>query len=185
MVRKGEVSLDDSVTKYSRPGAKLPAGAEAITLRDIVTQTSGLPRLPPGFRPANPRNPYADFDADALYAALARTELARPIGKTAGYSNFAFMWLSEMLARRAGKPFDALLKERILDPLGMKETSLVRSDEHGERLVTPHALSYEPTAAWEVPANLSGLGSWPSTLAAMLKLPSPFSRRTATPPTRT
>lgn len=182
MVRRGEVSLDDPASKYSRPGAKLPAfEGNAITLRDIVTQTSGLPRLPPGFKPANPRNPYADFDADALYAALARTELTRPIGKTAGYSNFGFMWLSEMLARHAGKPFDALLKERILDPLGMTDTTLVRSDDQGKRIVTPHSLPYEPTVPWEIPVNLSGLGSWRSTLADMMKLASALSGRTDTP----
>jgi serine-type D-Ala-D-Ala carboxypeptidase/endopeptidase len=186
MVRKGEVSLDDPASKYSRPGAKLPAfEGKDITLRDIVTQTSGLPRLPPGFNPANPRDPYADFGADALYAALARTELTRPIGKTAGYSNFGFMWLSEMLARRGGKPFDVLLKERILDPLGMRDTSLVPSDASSDgqrkRVVTPHGLPYEPTIPWDVPANLSGLGSWRSTLPDMLKLASALAGRSDTP----
>src|SRR5258708_23233599 len=133
MVRKGEVSVGAPVTKYARPGAKLPGGAEAITLRDIVTQTSGLARLPPGFNPTNPRNPYADFTADSLYESLARTEL-----KERGnyeYSNFAFMWLSEMLARRAGKTYEALLKERVLDPLGMKDTAITLSADQDKPFV--------------------------------------------------
>jgi D-alanyl-D-alanine-carboxypeptidase/D-alanyl-D-alanine-endopeptidase len=182
MVRKGEVSLDDPASKYSRPGAKLPAfEGKDITLRDIVTQTSGLPRLPAGFKPANPRNPYADFDADALYAALARTELTRPIGKAAGYSNFAFMWLSEMLARRGGKPFDVLLKERILDPLGMTDTSIVQSSEQRKRMVTPHALPYEAIAPWDFSGDLGGVGAVRSTLADMLRLASALAGRSETP----
>jgi D-alanyl-D-alanine-carboxypeptidase/D-alanyl-D-alanine-endopeptidase len=181
MVRKGDVSLDDPASKYSRPGAKLPAfEGKDITLRDIVTQTSGLPRLPPGFKPANPRNPYADFDADALYAALARTELTRPIGTAAGYSNFGFMWLSEMLARRGGKPFDVLLKERILDPLGMTDTSIVQSSEQRKRMVTPHALPYEATPPWDFSGDLGGVGAVRSTLADMLKLASALAGRSDT-----
>jgi serine-type D-Ala-D-Ala carboxypeptidase/endopeptidase len=182
MVRKGEVSLDDPASKYSRPGAKLPTfeGRE-ITLRDLVTQTSGLPRLPPGFNPADPRNPYADFGADALYAALARTELTRPIGKTAEYSNFGFMWLSEILARRRGKPFDVLLKERVLDPLGMTDTSIVQSDEQRKRMVTPHAFPHEPTMVWDVPVDLAGVGALRSTLADMLKLAAALAGRRDTP----
>ncbi len=182
MVRKGEVSLDDPASKYSRPGAKLPTfEGRDITLRDLVTQTSSLPRLPPGFNPTNLRNPYADFDADALYAALARTELTRPIGKTAEYSNFGFMWLSEILARRGGKPFDVLLKERILDPLGMTDTAIVLSDAQRQRMATPHAPPYVATIPWDVPVDLAGVGALRSTLADMMKLASALAGRSDTP----
>ncbi|MGZ5035819.1 MAG: serine hydrolase domain-containing protein [Usitatibacter sp.] len=182
MVRKGEVSLDDPASKYSRPGAKLPSyeGRE-ITLRDLVTQTSGLPRLPPGFSPANARNPYADFDADALYAALARTQVARPIGETPEYSNFGFMWLSEILARRGGKHYDVLLKERVLDPLGMSDTSVVQTPGQRKRMVTPHALPYEPTPPWDLPVDLAGVGGLRSTLGDMVKLAAALAGRTDTP----
>src|SRR5262245_53317881 len=148
MVRKGEVSLDDPVTKYSRPGAKLPAGAEAITLRDLVTQNSGLPRMPPGFSPSNPANPYADFTADSLYGALARTEL-KERGKYE-YSNFGYMWLSEMLARRGGKSYEALVTERVLEPLGMKDTAITLSPEQAKRFIDGHNAIYKPVPHWDL-----------------------------------
>src|SRR5262249_36772423 len=133
MVRKGEVSLDDPASKYARPGAKLPLrGGKEITLRDLVTHTSGLPRLPPKFAPANPRNPYADFTEDKLYEALAATEIRGTLNHYE-YSNFGFMWLSELLARRLGKPYDAALKERVLDPLGMSETAIILTEEQLKR----------------------------------------------------
>lgn len=182
MVLKGEVSLDDPASKYSRPGAKLPAfEGHEVTLRDLVTQTSGLPRLPPGFRPANMANPYADFDADALYAALARTTLTRPIGSKSEYSNFGFMWLSEMLARRGGKHFDILLKERVLDPLGMKDTSIVQTEAQRARMAQPHKLPYEATPPWDFDRDLAGVGGIRSSLADMMKLASALSGRTETP----
>ncbi|HUQ28163.1 MAG TPA: serine hydrolase [Usitatibacter sp.] len=179
MVRKGEVSLDDSVTKYSRPGAKLPVGAEAITLRDVVTQTSGLPRMPPVFKPANPHNPYADFTADTLYEALAQTEL-KERGKYE-YSNFGFMWLSEMLARRAGKSYEALVKERVLGPLGMTDTAVNLNDDQAKRFVTGHNAAYQPVAHWEVGANLEGVGALRAPLADMAKLAEALARRRDTP----
>src|SRR5205085_11046521 len=93
MVRKGERSLDDPVSKHARPGATLPKrGKDEITLRDLVTQTSGLPRMPPGFKPAKPADPFADFTADALYEALAATKLNLQKDRYE-YSNFGFMWL--------------------------------------------------------------------------------------------
>jgi serine-type D-Ala-D-Ala carboxypeptidase/endopeptidase len=182
MVVKGEVSLDDPASKYSRPGAKLPTfEGKEITLRDLVTQTSGLPRLPPGFAPKDPANPYADFDADALYAALARTELTAPIGKTPGYSNFGFMWLSEMLARRGGKHYDALLKERVLDPLDMTESFFVPNEEQLGRLVQPHALPYVETPPWDMPIDLAGVGMLRSSLFDMEKLAYALAGRRDTP----
>ncbi len=179
MVRMGEVSLDDPATKYSRPGAKLPAGAERITLRDLVTQTSGLPRLPPGFSPSNPRNPYADFTADSLYDALSRTELREP-GKYE-YSNFGFMWLSEIIARRAGKPYAVLLKERVLDPLGMKDTAVTLSAEQQKRFVEGHNALYQPAAHWDMATNLEGVGALRAPLADMVKLAEALAGRRDTP----
>ena len=182
MVLKGEVSLDDPASKYSRPGAKLPAfeGRE-ITLRDLVTQTSGLPRLPPNLAPKDYRNPYADFDADALYAGLAQAEIRHPIGKTPEYSNFGFMWLSDILARRGGKPFDVLMKERVLDPLGMTQTFFVPTQAQRARMVQPHAAPYEPTPPWDWDVDVSGMGMLRSSLADMEKLALALAGRRDTP----
>lgn len=171
MVRKGEVKLEDPVSMHSRPGAKLPTrGGREITLRDLVTHTSGLPRLPAGFAPKDMRNPYKDFDADALYEALARTELERDIGLSHAYSNLGFMWLSEMLARRAGKPFEALLAERVLIPLGMTSTSIAIPPERQERVVTGHDGGYRAVSQWDIPGDIAGVGGVRSSIADMAKL---------------
>jgi D-alanyl-D-alanine-carboxypeptidase/D-alanyl-D-alanine-endopeptidase len=171
MVRKGEVKLEDPASKYSRPGAKLPTrGGREITLRDLVTHTSGLPRMPPGFAPTNWRDPYADFDADALYRALEKTELQRDIGLSSEYSNFGFMWLSEILSRRAGKTYDELLAERVLVPLGMTSTAIKLDPALAARLTTGHNTQYEPVPPWHVGQNLAGVGAVRSSLSDMLRL---------------
>jgi len=64
MVLRGEVALADPVAKYLPAGVKVPErGGRRITLEDLSTHTSGLPRLPSNLKPANPANPYADYSA--------------------------------------------------------------------------------------------------------------------------
>ena len=182
MVRKGEVKLDDPASLHARPGARLPTrGGRHITLRDLVTHTAGLPRLPPGFRPADWRNPYASFTEDDLYAALARTQLASDIGATSAYSNFGFMWLSEMLARRAGKPFAQLLAERVLEPLGMRDTRIVLDAEDEKRRVQGHDVAYDAASPWDLPASMAGVGGVRASIRDMRRLAEALAGRRSTP----
>jgi len=61
MTRRGEVALTDPVSKYLPAGVKVPErNNRKITLADLSTQSSGLPRMPTNFTPKDPMNPYAD-----------------------------------------------------------------------------------------------------------------------------
>ena len=67
MADRGEVTLDDPVARHLRAGVRVPErNGKAITLLDLSTQTSGLPRLPDNMKPANPLNPYADYSVDRV-----------------------------------------------------------------------------------------------------------------------
>ena len=80
-VQRGEVALTDPVSKYLPPNVKVPErGGKKITLVDLATHTSGLPRMPTNFYPKDPGNPYADFSVDQLYEFLSSVELTRDIG---------------------------------------------------------------------------------------------------------
>jgi serine-type D-Ala-D-Ala carboxypeptidase/endopeptidase len=64
MVEEGLVALDDPVQRYLPAGVELPVRGRPIMLADLATQTSGLPRLPPGLLRRSVlqrRNPYAGF----------------------------------------------------------------------------------------------------------------------------
>ena len=68
MVAEGKVRLDEPVRELLPAGTvKKPAGRE-ITLLDLVTHHSGLPRMPDNFHPADQDNPYADYGPEQLYA---------------------------------------------------------------------------------------------------------------------
>ena len=81
MVQRGEVTLADPVAKYLPPEVKVPErGGRVITLVDLSTHTSGLPRLPTNFKPKDPANPYADYTVEQLYQFLSTYQLTRDIG---------------------------------------------------------------------------------------------------------
>lgn len=182
MVVRGEVSLDDPASRYSRPGARLPtrAGRE-ITLRDLVTHTSGLPRVPADHDPRDPADPYAHYDADALYASLAATPLTRDIGSAYEYSNLGFMWLSEILARRAGTSYEQALRERILLPLGMASSGIRPTREQEARRVKGHDTGYAIVPDWTIGENLGGVGLVYSSLNDMARLAGALAGRRSTP----
>ncbi len=68
MVERGEVKLDDPVSKFLPASVTVPSrNGRQITLLDLSMQISGLPRLPTNMKPADPANPYVDYDAAKLY----------------------------------------------------------------------------------------------------------------------
>jgi serine-type D-Ala-D-Ala carboxypeptidase/endopeptidase len=169
MVRRGEVSLDDPIAKYLPSTVRVPSrGGKQITLFDLATQSSGLPRLPTNLKPASMANPYADYTVQQMYDFLSGYELPRDIGSKFEYSNFGMGLLGHVLALRAHKTYDALLTERILQPLGMRDTRIVLTPAMQSRLATGHDGSGNPVANWDIP-TLAGAGAIRSTANDMAK----------------
>jgi len=126
MALRGEVKLEDPVSKYLPETVKVPEfEGRAITLLDLTTQSSALPRLPANLKPKNMMNPYADYSVEQLYAELANIKLTRAPGEKYDYSNLGVGLLGHALARRAGMSYEALVTARILKPLGMSRSSIV------------------------------------------------------------
>ena len=99
-VLRGEVKLDDPVAKYLPAGGKMPVReGRQITLLDLATHRSGLPRIATGFTAPDPANPYATFDDAKLLAWLSEHELQRLPGEKAEYSNVGAGLLGYALAR--------------------------------------------------------------------------------------
>jgi CubicO group peptidase (beta-lactamase class C family) len=163
MIARGELKLDEPLSALLPKGAAAPAfDGRPILLADLLTHTSGLPALPPSLGPgANPANPYAALRADVIYDGLGGVKLTAAPGTRYAYSNWAFLMLSDLLAQRAGQPYDALLAERVLTPLGMKDTVVARN----ERLVAGRMANGRLTPNWDVPVAYAGAGGIRSTLA--------------------
>ncbi|NJQ16379.1 serine hydrolase domain-containing protein [Streptomyces bohaiensis] len=107
------------------PGA---AGRPAAGVLHLATHTAGLPRLPADFYPrALPRwttNPYADYPAERVVDAFLRpARRRREPGSRWRYSNFGASVLGHALAARKGTSWERLLRERVLTPLGLDDTT--------------------------------------------------------------
>lgn len=188
MAGRGELGLDDPVARHLPDTVRVPQrGDREITLTDLATHTSGLPRLPDNFAPANDDNPYADYTVEQLYAFLTDHSLTRDIGSLFEYSNVGLGLLGHALARCAGMDYAALLKQRILGPLGMTATAVDLTPQMRSRLAQGHDAAMMPTSNWDLP-TLAGAGALKSTVNDLLNFvemasgarPSPLSAALAT-----
>jgi serine-type D-Ala-D-Ala carboxypeptidase/endopeptidase len=130
MAARGEVQLSDPIERYLPPGVHMPGPPwRAITLLDVATHTASLPRDPPNL--GNTPRAYASYTTEDLYAFLSTYSLPRDPGSRDEYSNL-FALVGHALSQRAGRPYEALLRERVLAPLGLVATgTLVRKDTAG------------------------------------------------------
>jgi len=168
MVQSKQVALDDPVAKYLPATVKMPErNGRSITLVDLSTHTSGLPRLPGNMNPKDPYNPYADYSVEQLYQFLSGYQLTRDIGSTYEYSNLGGGLLGHVLARRAGMDYEALVESRICAPLGMKSTAITLTPEMKARLAVGHNATLEPVKNWDLP-TLAGAGALRSTANDLL-----------------
>jgi CubicO group peptidase (beta-lactamase class C family) len=168
MVQGGEVALHDPVAKYLPANVKMPErNGRSITLVDLATHTSGLPRLPQNLSPKDPSDPYADYSVEQLYEFLAGYQLTRDIGSQYEYSNLGGGLLGHVLALRGGMSYEALVESRICAPLGMSSTRITLTPEMKARLAKGYDAAMEPAENWDLP-TLAGAGALRSTANDML-----------------
>jgi len=163
MVVRGEVSPDDPVSKFLPREAQVPDFyGNPIKLRDLATYTSGLPRMPSNFKPADKSNPYADYTVAQLYDFLSGYKLSFAPGTHYEYANLGFGLLGHALALRAGMSYEELVVSRICAPLGMESTRTTLAPSMKERLARGHNASLSPVSNWDIP-TLAGAGALRST----------------------
>jgi CubicO group peptidase (beta-lactamase class C family) len=169
MVARGEVALADPVYIYLPGDVKVPSyDGREITLLDLATHTSGLPPLPDNHRPVDMQDPYADYPVETMYAFLSGHELRRAPGAEFEYSNLGFGILGHALARAAGTSFKELLRQRVLEPLGMDMTGYGLEGELADWMTRGHA-GGETVPYWFTTEAIDGAGGPRSDAEDMLR----------------
>jgi D-alanyl-D-alanine-carboxypeptidase/D-alanyl-D-alanine-endopeptidase len=146
LVKRGVVQLEDPVAKYLPDGKVDRGGVRPVTLLDLATHRSGLPRIPPWMN-AGSSNPYADYTMKDLENYLAGQRLQVPAGVKYSYSNLGYSVLGYALGRAAGVGFEELVEREILRPLGMVDTSLAMAGRKQE-LLKGHTQTGLRARAW-------------------------------------
>lgn len=167
-VTEGKTTLDTSLKRVLGIKQEFadPRIGE-ITLKQLITHTSGLPRLPANLNAgANPNDPYAHFDRDKLCAALKAAKLPSDGPFPVDYSNFGVGLLGELLACLYEKTWAELVAEKITGPLGMKDTGVDLTKAQQARLAPPFA-GEKKAHPWHL-SSLAGAGALRSTSADLV-----------------
>jgi beta-lactamase class C len=163
---QGELSLNDPVAKYV---TELQQGHDIreITLRQLATYTSGL--VLPQDHPPWPTESFTLPEFLSTLNAWTADEDHLP-GRQMIYSHAGYVLLHLALERRFGIPFDALMRERLLKPLGLDSTILPvasQDPEHYPRgeipanVVDRAVQGYSPDGeAIGAPGDLQGYYHW-------------------------
>ncbi|MGY4719987.1 serine hydrolase domain-containing protein [Naumannella huperziae] len=153
-VERGEIELDAPVERWMPELVGTPAGS--LTPLELATHTSGLPSLPPQLvtrpdfyapdgLPMLGGNPYRGVGTATMINWLRDVPLSGR-GQRA-YSNLGMSLLGHTVARAAGSDYPTLLRQRLLDPLGMTATSLAL-DEPAAPAARPHTAPGWAVGPW-------------------------------------
>jgi CubicO group peptidase (beta-lactamase class C family) len=172
MVEQGIVDLNDPIENYLPASVKVPEfNGKKITLGDLATHTSGLPEWPSNVwlnNTVGDINP--KYNATQLYQALSDTNLTSEPGSHVQYSSFGIGLLGHILTLKSGGiPYEQLVKERILDVLGMNDTKITLSNSEISNRFSVGHLNGNEIVTPIIPRILADSGAFRSTAPDMLK----------------
>lgn len=125
LVEDGKLGLDDSIRDWL-PDA--PAAWEPITIRHLLTHTSGIPEYTDGA--IDYRRDYTEQELVRMAYALP---LAFPPGARWSYSNTGYLLLGAIVRAATGSFYGDLLRERVFRPLGMRTARVITESD-----IVPH-----------------------------------------------
>ena len=172
LVDRGVFRWNDPVAMYmpvelNRSGTTV-ASATDITLLDLATHRSGLALHPTNLKIVNHHNPYGAYSAADMEQYVATVGLEKPPDCGTVYSNIGYVILGYVIERATGAKYADLLEEYILEPLGLRQTSLALPGTTEPRLIQGHSQSGRATPAWTQDA-FAPAGALRSTCADQLK----------------
>jgi CubicO group peptidase (beta-lactamase class C family) len=135
LVADGKMCLDCPLRRYLPYFSMQGSGADQITIRQLLTHTAGTGDTN-DFGWTTPE--YDDGAVERYVRSLASVPLAFAPGSAWRYSNRGFDILADAIAKADGRPFEAVVQERILGPLGMKRSTVLMTDIDKSRMAIGH-----------------------------------------------
>jgi len=162
MVADGKVAFSDKLQDRLGWNVKLPErDGKPIRLIDLATHSSGLPRETQESSVGN------DGDRTSTKEDYIKSLEGYPLLFTPGggilYSNFGFDLLAQALAHVDGRPYPELLKARVLDPAGLKDTKFDLAPGNEARAMQGHNFDGSPMPFSKTAPMIVGAGGLYST----------------------
>lgn len=169
LVLEGKVKLTDPLQAHIGAEVTVPTkDGRTLRLIDLVGQTSGLPREVA--RPDSPpEDPFGTNTREVQIAEIQKDTYLFPPGTSALYSNYGYDLLGVALTNASGMPYAALLKERLLDPLAMEDTTFNPPTDAKDRLMQGHDFDGSPLPNVPTPVGIECAGGLHTTGADMLR----------------
>jgi CubicO group peptidase (beta-lactamase class C family) len=120
-VEDGKLSLEDSIARFF---SEAPAAWRPITLRHLLTHTSGIPDYIDGTLDLR-----KDFTEEEFVGRTFAMTLEFPAGRRWNYSNTGYVLLGFIVRRASGKFYGDLLRERVFTPLGMSSARVISEED--------------------------------------------------------
>lgn len=173
---EGVVSMEATLDELIGGSMPLSPAAQSVTLKQLVTHTSGFPSIPKSLGDKASKmageddpllDPYSYLGPPFVFDYLATTQDKRDPGRFE-YSNFGMGLLGHVLEVVTGKSYETLVVEKVLAPLGMTRTAITPTPEIKDRLAQGYTTKGAPTRPWTF-AALAGAGAFYSNAEDMLK----------------
>ncbi|HLL23614.1 MAG TPA: serine hydrolase domain-containing protein, partial [Kofleriaceae bacterium] len=143
-----KLALEDTVARWVPELPALGTTSPPVTIRHLVTHTSGVPSIGDGSAPYwEQRAPYRA----AMLRALAVPPAFAP-GSRSEYSNAGFALLGEIVARASGEPYRAYVARHVFAPLGMRDVAWERTAVPVERLAIGSVHGQSDPPHWQLGA---------------------------------
>lgn len=172
-IRRGEVTKDTLVDDLLPEGYKVKTKeGEEIKLWHLTTHTSGWATAPVNLAPADGEKPFTGYTQEMMFEAINMMPPKRAPGTELEYSNFAVGLLGTLISNNAESTnlgdYEALVKERILAPLGIKDFTIALNEDQQQRLAPPTD-SGRITKAWGKTGPMDPCGMWVTDAPGLLK----------------
>ncbi len=173
---EGILEMDATLQQLIGDSIDLSPAAQQVTLKQLVTHTSGFPRVPKSLlkkagRLAGKENllldPYSFVNSSDIFEYLKTTEDMRKPGRFE-YSNFGMGLVGHILEKVTESKFESLIEEKLLAPLDMKNTSIELTPQMKEYLIQGYTSKGSPNPPWTFNA-LAGAGAFNSNAEDMMK----------------
>ena len=138
LVEQGKLKLDDKLSNYL-PYYRKDIG-EKVTIHHLLTHTSGIPSytgLPKFFEDVS-RDPYT---VDEFVKKFCSGDLEFEPGSKYKYNNSGYFLLGAIIEKITGKSYEDVLREKIFEPLNMKNTGY----DHHKTILSKRATGYDNT----------------------------------------
>jgi CubicO group peptidase (beta-lactamase class C family) len=172
LISQGAIKLTDQVSRFFPELTNSDAGH--ITILQLATHTSGLPRIPDDLTLPlyNADDPYRYYDTPRLLAFLARVKIKKPSSEfdLRRYSNLGVGLLGLILTKAAHETsYERMIRQTILAPLAMKDTVILLSGPQHSLMAKGYNDVAEVVPPWNFTEATDGAGGFRSNIVDMMK----------------